>query len=128
MKDGKPDTDTEVKDINVRYHRAYNELSPEPKDRTFYDFVQINAESSSDSSDSEEENIQTMSTTTVGNTVLWHVAPDYGELDDHVVAREADSGNGTKNSGWSNPLGWTDNGAGDEQFLQKEVANLHSQF
>lgn len=122
------DTDTEVKDINVRYHRAYNELSPQPTNPTFYDYVQTGADSSSDSSDSDEENIQTTATTTVGETVLWHVAPDYGELDDHVTYREADSGNGTKHSGWTNPLGWTDDGTGDEQFLQQEIDMVKAQF
>mgnify|MGYP006208835829 CR=1 FL=1 len=29
-RDDKLDTDTEVKAINLRYHRAYNENSPEP--------------------------------------------------------------------------------------------------
>ena len=56
----------------------------------------------------------------------WHVAPDYGELDDHVVYREADGefydmeGNGTKLSGWTNPLGWSDTGANDEQVLMQQ--------
>ena len=128
FRDGKLDTDTEVKDINVRYHRAYNELSPEPKNPTWYDFVQTSADSSSDSSDSEEENVQTTATTTVGNTVLWHVPVDYGELDDHVVSREADSGNGTKHGGWTNPLGWTDDGTGDEQFLQQNIDMVRAQY
>jgi len=39
FKDGKLDTDTEVKEINPRHHRAYNELSTEPKTPTWYDFV-----------------------------------------------------------------------------------------
>ena len=53
----------------------------------------------------------------------WHVSPDYGELDDHVIYREADGafydekGNGTKLSGWTNPLGWSDTGTNDEQVL-----------
>ena len=50
-------------------------------------------------------------------TVLWHVSPDYGELDDKVVQREADTGNGKKKSGWTNPLGWHDDGTGDEQVV-----------
>ena len=50
----------------------------------------------------------------------WHVSPDYGELDDHVIYREADGafydekGNGSKLSGWTNPLGWTDNSTDDD--------------
>ena len=132
FRDGKPDTDTEVKEINVRYHRAYNEPSTEPKNPTFYDYVQTGDSSSSDSSDSEEEeNVQTMSAITVGNTVLWHVAPDYGELDDHVLAREADVANGKKESGWTNPLGWWDNGEGDDNLvvqLREEIEMVKAQF
>jgi hypothetical protein len=126
-RDGKPDTDTEVKEINVRYHSAYNDPSTEPNNPTFYDYVQTH---DSDSSD-DEENVQTMTTTTVGNTVLWHVAPDYGELDDHVVEREADSANGKKHSGWTNPLGWTDDGTGDDNLmvnLQQDVDMVRAQF
>ena len=52
----------------------------------------------------------------------WHVSPDYGELDDYVVNREKDSGNGEKNSGWTNPLGWSDEGDSDDLVLaQTEV-------
>ena len=50
-------------------------------------------------------------------TVLWHVSPDYGELDDYVVNRELDSANGEKKSGWTNPLGWTDEGGDDDKVL-----------
>merc|ERR1719263_207403 len=49
--------------------------------------------------------------------IQWHQAPDYGELDPHVVYREADAGNGFKLGGWTNPLGWTDNGTDDDQVL-----------
>jgi hypothetical protein len=129
-KDGKMDDDTEVKGINPRYHTAYNKNSPEPKNPTWYDYVQTASDSSSDSSDSEDENVQTLSTTRVGETTLWHVAPDYGELDDHVVDREADVANGKKKSGWTNPLGWTDNGSGDEQFLnvKQDIDMVKAQF
>ena len=47
----------------------------------------------------------------------WHVSPDYGELDDYVVNREKDSANGEKNSGWTNPLGWSDEGDSDDLVL-----------
>ena len=47
-----------------------------------------------------------------GNT--WRVTPDYGELDVTVVSREADIKNGEKFSGWTNPLGWTDDGDRDD--------------
>jgi len=50
-------------------------------------------------------------------TVLWHVTPDYGELDPNVVGREADIANGKKKSGWTNPLGWHDDGTDDEQVV-----------
>eukprot|EP00356_Strombidium_inclinatum_P008328 CAMPEP_0170492822 /NCGR_PEP_ID=MMETSP0208-20121228/12930_1 /TAXON_ID=197538 /ORGANISM="Strombidium inclinatum, Strain S3" /LENGTH=226 /DNA_ID=CAMNT_0010768639 /DNA_START=1 /DNA_END=681 /DNA_ORIENTATION=- len=63
------------------------------------------SESSSDSdSDSDEENVQ----------IKWHVAPDFGELDPNVVGREKDIKNGEKESGWTNPLGWTDDGHDDD--------------
>ena len=42
---------------------------------------------------------------------------DNGELDQIVVMREHDTKNGGKFSGWSNPLGWTDGGAGDDSVL-----------
>merc|ERR1740117_746681 len=49
--------------------------------------------------------------------VQWHQAPDFGELDAHVVYREADAGNGHKAGGWTNPLSWSDTGADDDQVL-----------
>ena len=42
---------------------------------------------------------------------------DNGEADPSVVGREADIANGKKKSGWTNPLGWTDDGTGDEGVL-----------
>jgi hypothetical protein len=42
---------------------------------------------------------------------------DNGEADEIVVHRESDIANGKKKSGWTNPLGWTDNGDGDEKVL-----------
>ena len=50
-------------------------------------------------------------------TVLWRVTPDLGELDDHIMLREHDIGNGVKASGWTNPLGWSDTGADDDQVV-----------
>ena len=47
----------------------------------------------------------------------WHQAPDFGELDPHVVYREADAGNGFKLGGWTNPLSWTDSGEDDDQVV-----------
>jgi len=42
---------------------------------------------------------------------------DNGELDNVVVYRENDIKNGEKFSGWTNPLGWTDNGEDDDVVL-----------
>ena len=47
----------------------------------------------------------------------WRVAPDYGELDDHIMPREKDIASGKKESGWTNPLGWSDTGADDDQVV-----------
>ena len=47
----------------------------------------------------------------------WRVIPDYGEKDHNVVLREMDSANGKKFSGWTNPLGWTDDGTDDDLVL-----------
>jgi len=60
-------------------------------------------ESESDSEELEDD-----------TTVLWRVTPDYGEKDHTVVSREEDIENGKKKSGWTNPLGWHDNGHGDD--------------
>lgn len=114
-KQGKMDTDTEDKSINPRYHRQYNEPSKEPDHPTFYAYAQGPAGGAVKAL--AQTRTQALSTTRVGSTVLWHVAPDYGELDDHVVYREADSANGKKHSGWTNPLGWTDNGEGDDNLM-----------
>ena len=42
---------------------------------------------------------------------------DLGDSDYVVVYREKDIANGKKFSGWSNPLGWTDDGTDDEFVL-----------
>ena len=42
---------------------------------------------------------------------------DNGENDPNVVSREADIANGKKKSGWTNPLGWTDDGTDDDTVL-----------
>jgi len=54
----------------------------------------------------------------------WHVAPDYGELEHNVVLREKDIKNGEKASGWTNPLGWSDDGADDEKVLAQTRSRL----
>lgn len=82
----------EVKDNHPYFFIPYNHDSPEPT------AIQI---------DGPEDEV----------TVLWHVSPDYGELDDKVVGREADVDNGKKESGWTNPLGWHDDGTDDDQVV-----------
>ena len=42
---------------------------------------------------------------------------DNGDSDEVVVNREMDIANGKKFSGWTNPLGWTDDGKDDESVL-----------
>jgi hypothetical protein len=42
---------------------------------------------------------------------------DNGEADPSVVYRESDIKNGEKKSGWTNPLGWKDDGSGDDTVL-----------
>ena len=48
------------------------------------------------------------------NGALWRVIPDFGEKDSNIMDRERDISNGNKFSGWSNPLGWSDEGADDD--------------
>eukprot|EP00356_Strombidium_inclinatum_P005672 CAMPEP_0170492738 /NCGR_PEP_ID=MMETSP0208-20121228/12752_1 /TAXON_ID=197538 /ORGANISM="Strombidium inclinatum, Strain S3" /LENGTH=249 /DNA_ID=CAMNT_0010768529 /DNA_START=17 /DNA_END=766 /DNA_ORIENTATION=+ len=95
------DLASEPKGTDPQFFNQYNKDSIEPT------HVQLESDSeSSDSSDDDEQNVQT--------TVLWHVAPDFGELDPNVVGREKDIKNGEKESGWTNPLGWTDDGHDDD--------------
>ena len=42
---------------------------------------------------------------------------DNGEDDPGVVLREHDIANGKKASGWTNPLGWSDDGTDDDSVL-----------
>lgn len=45
---------------------------------------------------------------------------DLGDLDMHVVPREADKAyleGGAKFHGWTNPLGWTDDGEDDSKVI-----------
>ena len=62
-------------------------------------YIQLNAEST------------VLTNSETGQT--WRVTPDYGEKDTNIMSREADSKNGEKISGWTNPLAWTDDGADD---------------
>ena len=49
---------------------------------------------------------------------------DLGESDDQVTYREFDVANGKKFSGWTNPLGWTDDGTDDESVLPMLSAKI----
>ena len=42
---------------------------------------------------------------------------DNGENDDYVTLREQDIKNGEKKSGWTNPLGWADEGDDDDSVI-----------
>jgi len=56
---------------------------------------------------------------------------DNGEADPSVVYRESDIENGKKKSGWTNPLGWTDDGAADDTVLlglQKHRQTVYKNF
>ena len=47
----------------------------------------------------------------------WAVAPDLGEHDHNILGREKDIKNGKKFSGWTNPLGWVDDGHDDDTVV-----------
>ena len=49
---------------------------------------------------------------------------DNGENDQFVTWREADIANGKKFHGWTNPLGWTDNGDDDDTVLTQLKSKL----
>ena len=49
---------------------------------------------------------------------------DNGEVEETVVYREADIGNGVKASGWTNPLGWTDAGDDDDTVVLQINENM----
>jgi len=104
LKTEQVDMSSEPMGINYDFFTAYNDKSAEPKMQTMY--LQLD--------DSEE-----FARPADEVTVLWHVSPDYGELDDYAVLREKDSANGEKKSGWTNPLGWTDDGDSDDLVLQQ---------
>merc|ERR1712086_273331 len=126
-REGKMDTDTVDPSINPRYHRSYSEPAVEPNNPTFYAYVQTPQADDT----MVQTRTQSLATMRVGSTVLWHVPTDYGELDGHVLEREADVSNGKKASGWTNPLGWTDNGDGDDNLMaqmKQEVDLVKAQF
>ena len=82
------DLASEVKPFNPDFFTPYNTGSPEPR------LLQLKYDESE------------------GPTKA-----DNGELDQVVVYREHDTGNGKKFHGWTNPLGWTDAGEADETVL-----------
>ena len=97
------DLASEPKGPNRDYFVPYNKFDKE--------YVQISESESESSSDDETDAPRDEV------TVLWRVSPDYGELDDHIMDREKDIASGKKESGWTNPLGWSDTGADDDQVV-----------
>ena len=95
LRNNQSDLSSEPKGVNPQDFQAYNKYSAE--------YVQLSA-------DSEEE----YSRPADDMTVLWMVQNDYGELDHTILNREEDIKNGEKRSGWTNPLGWHDDGSDDD--------------
>ena len=52
--------------------------------------------------------------------------PDYGENDPGVLAREDDDSK--TDNGWSNPLGWTDDGTDDQYVVNMEFKSLDAPY
>lgn len=97
------DLASEPEGPNRAYFVPYNKF-----DNEYLQMSESESESSSDDeTDAPRDEV----------TVLWRVSPDYGELDDHIMGREKDIASGKKESGWSNPLGWSDTGADDDQVV-----------
>ena len=114
------DVSSEPMGINYDFFDAYNAKSSEPVMQKFYLQMALQEQESSESESESESDDQPEN----HMTVLWHVSPDYGELDDYVVNREKDSANGEKKSGWSNPLGWTDSGNDDDLVMMQQKAHM----
>jgi len=53
---------------------------------------------------------------------------DFGESDHHVLEREGDIENGKKEGGWTNPLGWTDDGDNDESVLPLVKSQIRMKY
>ena len=102
FRNNQTDVSSEPQGIDMDYFSAYNENSPEPVMKDVYLQLDQDIEYSKPAQEV---------------TVLWHVSPDYGENDDSVVNREQDTKNGEKHSGWTNPLGHTDDGSDDHLIL-----------
>ena len=100
-----------------KFFTAYNKFDKEPK------LLQL-AESESESESESDESSEDEEAPRDEVTVLWRVAPDFGELDDHIMPREQDIASGVKFSGWTNPLGWSDTGADDDQVVLQTGSKL----
>ena len=61
----------------------------------------------------EQSNLESTVLTNANTGAMWRVIPDFGEKDPNVLPREADTKNGEKFGGWTNPLAWTDDGSDD---------------
>ena len=53
---------------------------------------------------------------------------DNGEAEETVVPREEDISSGVKESGWTNPLGWTDDGTDDEFVVNMDFQPLDAAY
>lgn len=54
---------------------------------------------------------------------------DNGDSDDTVIYRESDiNGKSDKESGWTNPLSWTDDGTGDDMILDMHFKPLDEPY
>jgi len=107
LRDDTTDLASEPEGLAERFIIPVNKRDKEPR------LIQIesSSDSSSESSDSDSDSDED------ATNVQWMVDADYGEADHNVVTREADIANGKKFSGWTNPLGWTDDGKDDDLVL-----------
>ena len=120
------DTDTEVKDIHPNYHGQHNWRATEPVATTDNwmtkywgkEPLAVQVDNESDESDSESESDDEPEN---HQNVQWKQTADLGELDDHAtLRRESDNDyliGKAKFHGWTNPLGWTDDGNDDDLVL-----------
>ena len=113
-------TSTQAKYISQNYTGHIKAMEPEGPEQYWLrpynvddqEYVSLNMgqESSSSSSSSSESDDEDA-------LVMWRVTPDYGELDHTVLPREQELPNGEKESGWTNPLSWSDTGDDDDQVV-----------
>ena len=109
LRNGQDDLAHEPWGLDSQFQVPYNKYAREP--------TLMQMESDSDSSDSDSDDMDR-------TNVQWMVDADFGETDDQVVVREHDIANGKKKSGWTNPLGWTDDGNDDDAVLAQQKARL----